>query len=332
MVGVRTLRAAMVFGGRLWGLARPYWVSEERWIARGLLALVVGLNLGLVYINVLLNKWNRVFFDALQDKNFAIYRTQLLYFSILAFSYIAMAVYQLYLRQMLQIRWRRWLTRRYYRDWLSNQAYYRLELKDYGTDNPEQRIQDDIGLLTANTLSLPLGLLDSVVTLASFLSILWTLSGAVSFRLLGVPLVIPGYMVWAAILYSIAGSVGAHLIGQPLTRINFERQRVEADFRYRMTRVRENAESIALYGGEPGETQGLDLSFARIWRNWWALMKRQKALTWFTAGFGQVAIIFPFLVAAPRYFAGAIPLGGLTQTADAFGQVQGSLSWLVRSE
>ncbi len=328
-INLQRLRTARAFGGKLWVLVRPFWVSEERWVARGLLALVVGLNLGIVYINVLLNNWNRVFFDALQNKDFATFRSQLLIFTGLAFAYIAMAVYQLYVRQMLEIRWRRWLTRRYYQEWLSHQAYYRLELKDYGTDNPEQRIQDDIRMLAGNTLSLSLGLLSSVVTLVSFLSILWGLSGALSVGILGRPLVIPGYMVWVAFVYAIVGSLGAHKIGRPLTEINFNQQRYEADFRYRMTRIRENAESIALYGGEAGEQKGLDGSFVNIWGNWWRLMKRQKSLTWFTAAYGQVAIIFPYLVAAPRYFSGAIPLGGLTQTADAFGQVQGSLSWLV---
>jgi putative ATP-binding cassette transporter len=328
-INLQRLRTARAFGGKLWVLIRPFWVSEERWVARGLLALVVALNLGIVLVNVLLNNWNRVFFDALQNRDFPTFKTQLLYFTVLAFAYIAMAVYQLYLRQMLEIRWRQWITRRYYQAWLADQTYYRLELKDYGTDNPEQRIQDDIRLLVGNTLSLSLGLLSSIVTLVSFLSILWTLSGPLSFALLPATISIPGYMVWVAFVYSLAGSWGAHRIGHPLARINFNQQRFEADFRYRMTRIRENSESIALYAGEPGEQDGLEGSFVSIWRNWWALMKRQKSLTWFTASFGQAAIIFPYLVAAPRFFAGIIQLGGLTQTADAFGQVQGSLSWLV---
>ncbi len=329
MINLQRLRTARTFGGKLWVLVRPYWFSEERRVAWGLLGLVVGLNLGIVFVNVLLNKWNRVFFDALQNKDYATFRAQLLYFTVLAFAYIAMAVYRLYLRQMLEIRWRRWLTRRYAQAWLANEAYYRLEIKDYGTDNPEQRIQDDIRMLAGNTLSLSLGLLSSVVTLVSFLSILWSLSGALSVGIFGTSVTIPGYMVWVAFVYSLAGSWGAHRIGRPLAQINFNQQRFEADFRYRMTRIRENSESIALYGGERDEQDGLDGSFVNIVRNWWSIMKRQKTLTWFSASYGQIAIIFPFLVAAPRYFSGAIPLGGLTQTADAFGQVQGSLSWLV---
>ncbi len=329
MINLHRLRTARAFGGKLWVLLRPYWFSEERWIALVLLGSVVGLSLGIVFINVLLNNWNRVFFDALQNRDYPTFRAQLLYFTVLAFAFIAMAVYRLYLRQMLEIRWRRWLTRRYTQAWLANQSYYRLELKDYGTDNPEQRIQDDIRLLVSNTLILSLGLLSSVVTLVSFLSILWILSGALSLRSIGLPFDIPGYMVWVAIIYAVVGSWGAHRIGRPLAEINFNQQRFEADFRYRMTRIREHSESIALYGGENDESKGLDGSFVNIWRNWWALMRRQKTLTWFTSAYGQVAIIFPFLVAAPRYFAGAIQLGGLTQTADAFAQVQGSLSWFI---
>ena len=329
MINLQRLRSARAFGGKLWVLLRPYWFSEERWIALALLGSVVGISLGIVYINVLLNNWNRVFFDALQNKDYPTFRSQLLYFTVLAFAFIALAVYRLYLRQMLEIRWRRWLTRRYTQAWLTHQSYYRLELKDYGTDNPEQRIQDDIRLLVGNTLILSLGLLSSVVTLVSFLSILWILSGSLSLGALGIAVNIPGYMVWVAFVYALVGSWGAHRIGRPLAEINFNQQRFEADFRYRMTRIREHSESIALYGGENVESKGLDGSFVNIWRNWWALMRRQKSLTWFTAAYGQVAIIFPFLVAAPRYFAGAIQLGGLTQTADAFGQVQGSLSWFI---
>ena len=232
---------------------------------------------------------------------------------------------------MLEIRWRRWLTGQYLGDWFTSRAFYRMELKDYGTDNPEQRVQEDIRLLTSDTLSLSLGLLNSVVTLASFLMILWRLSGPISFTVAGVAVTIPGYMVWFAFVYAFIGSILTHRIGWPLRLINFNQQRFEADFRYRMTRVRENAESIALYAGERDERRALDGSFTNIWQNWFQLMKRQKSLTWFTAFYAQAAIIFPFVVGAPRYFAGAIQLGGLIQISSAFGQVQDALSWFVDS-
>jgi len=328
-INLQRLRTAGAFGSKLWVLVRPFWVSEERWAARGLLALLIAMNLGLVYLNVKFNDWYGVFYDALQNKNYAVYQQQLLVFTYLAVAYIVVAVYQIYFRQMLEIRWRRWLTGQYLADWMSRRAFYRMELKDYGTDNPEQRIQEDMRLLTTSTLQLSLGLLSSIVTLISFLMILWRLSGPFATKILGLTLTIPGYMVWFAFIYALFGSLLTQRIGWPLRLINFNQQRFEADFRYRMTRIRENAESIALYSGETDERRNLDGSFGNIWQNWWQLMRRQKSLTWFTSFYGQAAIIFPFLVGAPRYFSGAIQLGGLIQISSAFGQVQGALSWFV---
>jgi putative ATP-binding cassette transporter len=313
----------------LWGLIRPYWFSEDRWPGRGLLALVIVLNLASVYVTVLLAEWNRDFFDALQIRDYPRFLLLLTRFGILAGVYIAVAAYGLYFNQMLQIRWRRWLTEEYYRDWLSDRAYYVLQLEKSDVENPDQRIQDDIGIVTTQTLNLGIGLLTSVVTLFSFLVMLWNLSGTLTLHLWGLELSVPGYMVWVAILYAGFGSVATHFVGRSLIAINFDLQRYNADFRFRMIRIRENAESVALYGGESDEREGLHASFGHIWRAWWRLMKTQKRLTFFTAGYGQIAVIFPILVAAPRYFSGAIQLGGLTQTAIAFGQVQSSLSWFV---
>ncbi|MGO9304536.1 MAG: ABC transporter ATP-binding protein/permease [Candidatus Korobacteraceae bacterium] len=314
---------------KLWALIRPYWFSEDRWPGRGLLLLVVSLTLASVYITVLLAEWNRLFFNALQAKNYDDFLHLLIRFCLLAALYILFAAYGLYFSQMLQIRWRRWLTEQYYRDWLTDRSYYLLQLEKFDVENPEQRIQDDIGIVTTMTLTLGLGLLNSVVTLVSFLLMLWDLSGTLTLHLAGLELAIPGYMVWIAIIYSAFGSVATHYVGRSLIGINFDLQRYDADFRFRMIRIRENAESVALYGGEADEKEKLKTSFANIWRAWWRLMKTQKRLTFFTAGYQQVAIVFPILVAAPRYFSGAIHLGGLTQTALAFGQVQTSLSWFV---
>ncbi len=314
---------------RLWALIKPYWFSEDRWPGRGLLALVVALNLGAVFLNVLLAEWNRRFFNALQTKNYHDFLYLLGYFTVLAAIYIIVAAYGLYFNQMLQIRWRRWLTEQYYRDWLHDRSYYVLQLEKSKAENPEQRIQDDIGIVANLTLSLSIGLLTSVVTLASFLIMLWNLSGSFTFHAFGTEWSIPGYMVWVAIIYSAIGSVATHYVGRSLIKINFDLQRYDADFRFRMIRIRENAESVALYGGESDEEQRLESSFGHIWRTWWKLMKTQKRLTFLTAGYGQMAVIFPILVAAPRYFSGAIELGGLTQTGIAFGQVQSALSWFV---
>jgi len=319
------------FLGKVWALARPYWFSEERWRARGLLAAVLALTLGLVYMAVLFNRWNREFYNSLEQKNFSDFKDLLLYFSFLAAVYIAAAVYKLYLTQMLVMRWRVWLTRQYLAEWLDKQVYYRLELKSYGTDNPDQRIAEDLRLFTDGTLGLALGLLSSVVTLASFVAILWSVSGPLSFMLAGTEVTIPGYMVWVAVVYALAASVLAHVIGRPLIGLNFQKEQREADFRFTLVRLRENAEGVALYHGEASERHGLLARFELIRRNWWALMDYTKRLTYFTAGYTQIAIVFPFVVASPRFFSGAITLGGLTQIADAFGQVQEALSWFVNT-
>jgi len=313
----------------LWALLRPYWFSEERWGARGLLALVVGLNLAGVFLSVLLALWNRQFFDALQGKDYSAFLALLVRFGGLAALYILAAVFALYLNQLLQIRWRRWLTGQYCRDWLTDRSYYLLQLGQSGVENPEQRIQDDIGIVANLSLDLLTGLINAVATLGSFLLMLWTLSGALRLHVAGYDLAIPGYMVWVAILYAALGTLATHFVGRSLIGINFDLQRYDAEFRFRMIRIRENAESVALYGGESDEQEHLKASFGHIWRTWWRLMKAQKRLTFFTAGYGQLAVIFPILVAAPRYFSGAISLGGLTQTSLAFGRVQSSLSWFV---
>ncbi|MFZ5789382.1 MAG: ABC transporter ATP-binding protein/permease [Pseudomonadota bacterium] len=315
----------------LWVLTRPYWFSEERWAARGLLAIIVGMNLGLVYLTVIYNEWNNLFFNALQNKDFPEFLHQLLRFSVLVAAYIVVAIYRTYLRQLLQIRWRRWMTRRFLGDWLAKQTYYRLQLAETRPDNPDQRISEDLSQFVAQTLVLSLDLLSNVVTLVSFFGILWSLSGPLAISLGGTSIVVPGYMAWVALIYSVVGTWIIHKIGRPLVRINFQQQRYEADFRYALVRLRENAEGVALYGGEADETRGLLDRFAGIFGNWREIMRYTKRLNGFTAGFGQIAGVFPILVAAPRYFSGAIQLGGLMQTAQAFGQVQGAMSWFVDS-
>src|SRR5262245_26344216 len=234
----------------LWTLTRPYWFSEERWPGRALLAAIVALNLGIVYINVRINQWQNLFFNALQDKDIIAFYELLLHFSLLAALYIVCAVYQLYLNQMLQIRWRRWLTESYLEAWIGERTYYRMQLADRGTDNPDQRISEDLALFVDRTLSLTLGLLSSVVTLVSFVTILWTLSGTLAFTLAGNEVSISGYMVWVALLYAALGTWLTHVIGRPLIGLNFNQQKFEANFRFSLVRFRENAEGIAIYGGE----------------------------------------------------------------------------------
>jgi putative ATP-binding cassette transporter len=315
-----------------WDLAWPYWRSDEKWIAIGLLASVIALNLIAVWINVRLNLWNRDFYDALQEYDWTGFWHQLGIFCLIAVAWIVVAVYSLYLRQILQIRWRRWLTERSLKGWLSNQAYYRIQLDQSTTDNPDQRIADDLDSYTSLSLSLSLGLLNSVVTLFSFLFILWTLSGALRIPLWGdSAITIPGYLVFAALFYASVGTWLTQKIGHPLVKLLFDQQRFEADFRFSLVRLRENAESVAFFGGEAREYGVFRGRFARIIENWWGIIRRRKRLTWFTAGYQQVALIFPFLVSAPEFFARRIQLGGLMQVISAFGQVQDALSFIVTS-
>jgi putative ATP-binding cassette transporter len=322
---------ARSFLGKVWNLAAPYWRSEEKWTAWGLLGAIVTISLGLVYMLVLLNDWQRDFFNAIQEKQSEDFFALLLYFSFLAAVFIVASIYRTYLQQMLEMRWRIWLSKQYLGDWLGEQVFYRLELTGRGTDNPDQRISEDLRQFTSNTLSLGLGLLREIVTLVSFVVILWSVSGPLSFTVAGSAVTVPGYMVWAALAYAIVGSVLTHYIGRPLIGLNFQQERLEADFRFGLVRLREHAEGVALYRGEAPEQRSLLDRLERVRENWWALMLYTKRLGAFTIGYNQIAVIFPYFVAGPRYFAGAIKLGELTQIANAFGQVQSSLSWFVDS-
>src|SRR5262250_1427508 len=313
----------------LWALLHPYWRSEERWSAWLLLIANIVLTLAMVYMTVLFNQWYNLFYNALQDKAQAEFFHQIGRFCVLAAIYIVIAVYRIYLNQMLQIRWRRWLTDRYLKDWLANRNYYRMQLKGDGTDNPDQRISEDFRLFVDESLSLGLGFLNAVVTLGSFVGILWSISGPLEIPLGGATYIIYGYMVWVAIIYAIVGTWLTHKIGKPLIPLNFHQQKYEADFRFNLVRFRENTEGVALYRGEEDEVRGFRSRFMSVVDNWWEIMKRQKLLTFFTVGYNQAAVVFPFVVGAPRYFSGAIQLGGLVQISNAFGQVQGSLSWFI---
>ena len=330
-----TLKNFSTFLKRVWALSAPYFRSDEKWKARGLLAAIVVLNLAAVYMLVLLNDWNRLFYDALQNKDQPVFWTQLGRFTYLAFAFIIIAVYKFYLTQLLEVRWRAWMTAHYLQRWLANHAFYRLELARFSgdpgkvSDNPDQRIQEDINQFTTYTVSLSMGLMNAVVTLLSFVGILWALSGDFAFSLGGSSYSIPGFMVWMALLYCAVGSVITHYIGRPQIRLNFMQQRYEADFRHHMVRVREYSESIALDKGEAVERTQLDGRFSHVLSNFLLLIKKQKNLVWFTSFFGQAAVVFPFIVAAPRFFSGAIQLGQLMQISSAFGRVQDSLSWLV---
>ncbi|MEO8631430.1 MAG: ABC transporter ATP-binding protein/permease, partial [Betaproteobacteria bacterium] len=315
----------------LWALIHAYWWSEEKVSARLLLFAIVALTLGMVYMNVQINLWQNHFFNALQDKNQQQFYHQLIRFLGLAAIWVVLSVYSQYLTQMLQVRWRRWLTDDYLRRWLADRAYYRMQFAGAQTDNPDQRIAEDLRLFVEGSVSLFVGLLNAAVTLASFIGILWVLSGPLSLHIGTMTLVIPGYIVWIAVVYALAGDWIAHQIGKALIALNFKQQGAEADFRYSLVRFRDNMEGVALYDGEADELSSFRTRFASVFSNWWAIMRRQKRLAWFTASYSQTAVVVPFIVAAPRYFAGTLQLGGLMQTASAFGYVRDALTWFINA-
>lgn len=312
-----------------WRLFHTYWHSEEKKSACALLAVVILLNFAMVYLAVLINQWYNEFYNALQAYESAQFWPLIGKFTGLALLHIVIAVYAIYLQQLVQIRWRVWMTRRYVSDWLGDEAYYRLQVMNSDMDNPEQRIQDDINQFVALTLGLLIGILKQCTTLAAFAVVLWNLSGVLEVPIGGETFYIYGYMVWFSLLYSAVGTILAHLVGRRLIRLNYDQQRYEADFRYAMTRVRENGESIAFYRGEAAEQAGFMAHFQYVVTNFRSLMRQTKSLNFYANFYGQLAIIAPVILAAPRYFGGAMQLGGLMQTITAFGRVQDALSYFV---
>lgn len=313
-----------------WRMTKGFWLSPgEGRNGVWLFSAVIALSLLDVYILVLLNQWYNTFYNTLQQFDLPGFGKALWEFGGIAGFHIVVVVYAFYLQQMLEIKWRRWMTGQYVEKWLADNAYYRLQVFEKSTDNPDQRISEDIKLFVNLTLKITLGLVKSLAILISFLMILWTLSGILSFDFMGAEWRVSGYMVWLALLYAVIGTWLTDKVGAPLTHLNFEQQRLEADFRYSLVRLRENSESVAFYGGEKRERDTFFKRFSFVFNNYWRLMNKQKQLTWLTSGYGQLAIIFPIIMAAPRYFAKEITLGGLMQINSAFGKVQDSLSFVI---
>ena len=315
-----------------WRLMSAYWHSQEKWKARGLLAGVIALTLGQVYMLVLLNGWNNDFYNALQQRAFESFWPLIGQFAGFAFLHIIFAVYAVYVRQILEIKWRKWMTDKYLDRWLGHQTYYRLQVAGQDDmDNPDQRIADDVNSFVNLTLGLFVGVLKQATSLVAFVVILWNLSGSLDIPLGDTVLSVPGYMVFVTLIYSIVGTWLAHKVGRKLIRLNYDQQRFEADFRFSMVRVRENSESVAFYGGEKPELQNFRERFALVIGNFWGLMKRTKLLNFYVNGYAQIAIIVPVLMCAPQYFNGTMQLGGFMQTISAFGRVQDALSYFVQS-
>jgi len=307
-----------------WRIAKPYWFSEEKWSGIGLLVIVLVLNLATVGLDVRFNYWRNTFYNTLQNLDESGFLYQIWVFFGLAMIWIAVPVFLEFFMSWLQIRWRRWLTNHYLQRWLSHRAYYRLQLTG-DTDNPDQRIAEDIGFYINNTFNLTLTLIRRVVSLFSFALILWSLSGPLTIG----SVTIPRAMVWLTLIYAIVGTVIAVRIGRPLVGLNFDQQRFEADFRYSLVRLREHTESVAFYGGEQREYESFGRRFADVFLNRIAIMWRTLKLSMFQNGVGQATAVFPYLVQAPRFFAKEIQLGDLMQTGEAFGKVYESLSFII---
>ena len=313
----------------LWLLTKSYWQSEERNKAFLLLIAIVALTLGIVYMLVLLNQWNNSFYSALQNYETDKLFDELIHFSWLAAIYIILSVYSYVLQQTLILNWRRWMTNRFIDIWLKNRTYYHLQMFGKDTDNPDQRISEDVRLFVEMTLSFAIGILKAFCTFASFAFVLYKLSGSLEFTFIGREWSIDGYMFWAALVYSVIGTWVTHLVGKKLVQLNFVQQRYEADFRFSMIRLRENAENIAFYRGEQQESGVFKERFTLLLDNFWRLVTKHKQLIWLNSGYSQIAIIFPFVVAMNRYLSKEITLGGLMQVANAFGSVQTSLSYFI---
>lgn len=313
----------------VWYLTKSYWQSEEKKKAFFLLACIIALTLGVVYMLVLLNQWNNSFYSALQNYDAKKIFDELIHFSWLAAIYILLAVYSYYLQQTLILNWRRWLTTRFIDIWLQNKTYYNLQMFGKDTDNPDQRISEDVRQFVEMTLSFGIGILKAFCTFASFVVILYNLSGSLSFTFMGKTWTINGYMLWASLLYSVIGTYITHIVGRKLVKINFIQQKYEADFRFSMIRLRESAESVAFYRGEAQEGSVFKQRFKMLLDNFWKLVNKQKQLVFLNSGYSQIAIIFPFVVAMNRYLTKEVTLGGLMQVASAFGRVQDSLSYFV---
>lgn len=312
----------------VWRLVSPYWVSEDRWRAYALLGTIVGLDVFLTYIGVRQTYWQKNFFDALVERDLNGFWRQMLELGFIIAGIVVAGTARVWFEQALQMRWRGWVTNTYLARWLGGRAYWHMQHNGC-VDNPDQRIAEDLRIMASDTLRLSVGALNYVVDFFTFATMLWGLAGALSFAVAGTQVQIPGYMMWAAVLYALIGSMMIEWIGRGLVPVDYQQQRREADFRYLLVRVRENAAAIALWRGERTESNGLAGAFDGIRRNWGEVMRYTKRITAMNALYVQSSMLLPYLITGPRYFAGDISVGTLMQLNSLFNRVRGALSWFV---
>ncbi|MBV9014555.1 MAG: ABC transporter ATP-binding protein/permease, partial [Alphaproteobacteria bacterium] len=314
---------------RFVALAAPYFSSDERWAAWLMTGGVVLLTLLQIGFAIRLNVWNRDFFNALEGRDWHAFLYQMGLFGLLCAATMGVAVYQTYIKQLLQLRWRKWLNAKLTHQWLADGLHYQLTFIETGVDNPDQRIAENVKHATEKAVEFSLGIFEKAVTLISFISILWTVSGSLQVPLGDWSFEIPGYMVFAALLYAGIGSGLTYFVGQPIVAANLRQNATEADYRFSLVRLRENSEAIAMIRGERDENRVLTRYFGEVLASTMGLMRAQRRLMWLTSFYATVGIVYPTLVASPRFFAGAITLGVLMQITAAFGQVQSSLNYFV---
>ena len=312
-------------------LALPYFRSEDRWRARGLLFGVIASELFVVYIAVKVTEWNAAFFNGLEARNWDAVQFQLLVFLLITLGAILSGMGQYWFGQTLIIRWREWMTNRYVDLWMAEGRHYRIRFVDQSVDNIHLRIANDVLMFIRLTHELGTGFLNAIVSLLSFAFVLWGLSALAPLTLFGVDLSFPGYLIVLAVGYAALGTLIAHAIGKPLIPLQFRQQRYESDFRFAIARVTDHAESVALMGGEKVERHELKRRYHALLLNWVALVRRQNGLNGFIFGYYHVSTVFPILVVTPAYLVGAIPLGVLVQASLAFQRVEQAFAFCVTS-
>ena len=303
---------------------------DERLLATLMIIFLIVVNQAQVGISVRLSFFNRDWFNAIQNKDSEAFWS-LLYtvFLFWAAIYIASAIIEYLVQSSLMIRWRRWLTDQYISLWMGDGTHYRMALMGQDADNPDQRIADDVGSFINRTYDFSISMLAQLSSLVSFSIILWQLSD--QFTVPGTDIVVPGFLFWVALLYAAFGTFVTHMIGRKLVKLDFDQQRYEADFRFSLARLREYTEQIALLNGERTEKSALMQRFSEVIRNFFGIVALRKRMMMFTASYGQISPIIPYVVAAPFYFAGKVQLGAMTQTAGAFGRVEGALSYFINA-
>lgn len=311
-------------------LALPYFRSDEKWTARGLLVAVIGAELALVYVAVSVINWNARFFNALDRRDWNAFYAELIVFGFIVVGAILAGAAQYFFGQTLQIRWRRWLTANYVSQWMAQGRHYRVRVVAPNVDNIHLRIANDVYLFIQRTHELTTGLLGSIVALFSFAYILWGLSATTPIPGFA-DLKIPGWLIWTALMYAGIGTLIAHMIGWRLIPLNFNQQRYESDFRFAIVRAADHSEPIALMKGEPVEREELKHRFSNLVGNWTRLVATQTRLVGFIGGYAQASTVVPVLIVSPAYLTGAIPLGSLMQAALAFPKVEGAFAFCISS-